>query len=287
MQIVRKFLPLSLVFMAACSTQSQVPNPNLLRPNLQAQSTKRAIPKPPVTVITSPNQNDRPDGTKISAIVLHHTASQGSANAVGRFFQNPAVKVSSHFVVDRTGYLVEPVSEEGRSWHAGRSTFQGQGNVNDFSIGIEICNVGDSQEPYPDAQYDSTIKLVAYLMDKYEIPVTGITRHRDIGIPAGRKIDTSNNFSMERVFAGVTALREGTYQSPPAKAPIAVNIPDFIEVKVSNGQSFEDLADIYLDVPERAKELAELNPVVASRGLRAGDTVRIPTDYAYYGIANN
>jgi len=284
MQIVRKFLPLSLAFMAACSTQSQL-NPNLRRPNnLQAQSTQRAIPKPPTKIIVSPNQNDRPADAKISAIVLHHTATSGTADAVGRFFQNPKAKVSSHYIVDRTGYLIEPVSEEARSWHAGRSSFQGQGNVNDFSIGIEICNVGDSLEPYPDAQYDSIIKLVAYLMDKYNIPVSGITRHRDIGLPAGRKIDTSNNFSMERVFEGVAALRAGTYQSPPAKPPVSVNLPEFIEVTAPSGQSFEDLADIYLDVPARAEELAALNPTIASRGLRAGDTVRIPLTYAYYGI---
>lgn len=287
MQIVRKFLPLSLVFIAACSTQSQVPNPNLVRPNLQAQNANRAIPKPPTTVIHSPNQNERPADAKITAIVMHHTATKGSANAVGKFFQDPTAKVSSHYVVDRTGYLVEPVAEEGRAWHAGNSSFQGQGNVNNFSIGIEICNVGDSLEPYPDAQYDSLIKLTAYLMEKYNIPVSGLTRHRDIGLPAGRKIDTSNNFSMERVIAGVTALRAGNYQAPPARPPVAVNLPDFIEVKAANGQSFEDLADIYLDVPARAKEIAALNPSIASRGLRTGDTVRIPLNYSYYGISDN
>ena len=167
-----------------------------------------------------------------------------------------------------------------RSWHAGNSTFQGVGNVNDYSIGIEICNLGDSQEPYSDAQYDGLIQLMAYLVDRYDIPVDRITRHRDIAIPAGRKIDTSNNFSVERVIDGIQAVRQGTYRSPQNMSqPNTAALPDVREVVIPTNLTLEDLADIYLDNPARVVEVQAMNPQFSESAIiPAGTRVRIPNN---------
>lgn len=269
-------LLLASLTLAACAfgTQTQLPG------GLRSFGVQRNLAKPDVITTTSPNQNDRPDGARISAIVLHHTATTDSARQVAAFFANPKAQVSSHYIVDRTGYIVQPVPDNLRSWHAGRSEFLGKSNVNDFSIGIEICNVGDSLEPYSDVQYDAVIRLVAWLVEEYHIPLTSITRHRDVAIPAGRKIDTSNNFSVARVVDGVKAMMAGTYAPPVQNAPqTPVQVPAFKEVTVSaNEKTMADLADIYLDAPSRAAEIQQLNPQIQPNALKPGQKVKLPTN---------
>jgi hypothetical protein len=242
------------------------------------------IPKPEVIEMISPNQNERPEGAVINTIVLHHTAGAGSAKAVGKFFATPESKVSSHYIVDRTGYVVQSVEDSFRAWHAGKSAFNGIDNVNNFSIGIEICNLGDNIEPYPDVQYDSVIRLVAYLVKTYGVPFANITRHRDVALPPGRKVDTSDNFSVQRVLDGVQALLNGTYEPPVPVTPPAVNLPAFREIKVKKGEnSFFDLADIYLDNENRWQELKAVNPHIKNpNSIPTGTKVKIPTDYSYF-----
>jgi N-acetylmuramoyl-L-alanine amidase len=211
-------LLLSSLALSACALMPNPLNQPLNRsnnPTLNAQSRSvRSVLRPDVLQMPSPNHNERPANAKINTIVLHHTAMAGDARAVARFFANPKAGASSHYIVDRDGSLVQPVADDRRSWHAGKSEFNGVGDVNNFSIGIEICNVGDSQEPYSDAQYDGIIRLVGWLVQTYQVPLNQITRHRDVAVPKGRKIDTSNNFSVERVVTGVRALFKWLLCSP-------------------------------------------------------------------------
>jgi hypothetical protein len=162
--------------------------------------------RPEMLVIESPNRDERLGGANdVSAIVLHHTASAADAQRIAMFFSRPASQVSSNYVVGKDGTLVRCVPDTHASWHAGRSTFLGRENVNQFSLGIEICNLGDDVDPYPDSQYASLGRLLAYLMVTHGITWEGVTRHRDIAIPAGRKIDTSNNFSLVALQRAVAA----------------------------------------------------------------------------------
>ncbi|MGV3526396.1 MAG: N-acetylmuramoyl-L-alanine amidase [Candidatus Sericytochromatia bacterium] len=266
--------------LAACSSSAPISRPGAA---FQANNARAVLPKPPVRQHPSPNQNERPAGAGISAIVLHHTAMAENADDVARFFARPNAKVSSHYVVDRTGYIVQPVDDNLRSWHAGNSQLNGKPDVNSFSIGIEICNLGDSVEPYSDAQYDGLIRLVGYLVTRYQVPVANIVRHRDIAVPAGRKIDTSNNFSVQRVLDGVRALQNGTYVSPPPSAQTpAPNVSSFKEVSVQVGQThMRDLADIYLNNAERWVEIQALNPQLSPE-LQPGTRVKLPTTLAFY-----
>lgn len=280
------FAPLGICLaLVACAT----PGFRNLAPNtgLQAFQTRRApVPAPELMVIPSPNQTPRSEGVRPDTIVLHHTATAGTAERVARFFTRPDAKVSAHYIVDRTGYIVRSVPDNMASWHAGRSEFKGRPNVNDFSIGIEICNLGDSIEPYPDAQYDALIKLVAWLVQTHQISLDNITRHRDIAVPAGRKIDTSNNFSVRRLMDGVQAVLAGTYVTPPNMQPPAppLDAPQWRTVRVQPGQqTFEDLADVYLDNPQRAVEIAALNPELRENTqIPLGQLIRLPNTLDYW-----
>lgn len=283
---MRKFASALLaggLLVSACSTARPLfpqNGPGMRAPQARFQQFNKPgkIPAPDVIEIPSPNSNPRPAGQKITAIVLHHTASAANARNIGKFFARKGVGVSAHYTVDRTGYIVRSVADHLRSWHAGRSVFQGEGNVNNYSIGIEICNLGDSKDPYPNAQYDGLIKLVAHLVDRYDIPLERITRHRDISVPAGRKIDTSNNFSVDRLLRGVQQVLDGSYQSPDQLPPQPIEYPAYLTVSVTpETSSFKDLADVHLDNENRWIEIQAANPELPDTGLQPGQQVRIPT----------
>lgn len=279
---LKKILALSVSGILVYSCSQNTNNEQLLNnapQSISIYSDSVKLDKPSMTEVPSPNKNPRPSGAQINTIVLHHTASKSSANATANFFTDPAAKVSAHYTVDRTGYIVQSVKDAEASWHAGKSEFNGVQNVNDFSIGIEISNVGDNVEAYPDVQYDSIIKLVSYLVKTYNIPLANITRHRDVCTPPGRKTDTSNNFSTSKVIDGVKSVLRGEY-NPELKPSKPVTLPNSIPVTTTKNMTLEDLADVYLDNEVRANEIAYLNPKLeGSEIVKEGTVVKIPTDY--------
>jgi hypothetical protein len=146
-----------------------------------------------VEFIQSPHYNHRPVGARIWAIVIHATANS-SINGVIEWFTNPASLVSAHYNVGKDGRIVQMAREDQRAWHAGKSVWKDVESVNDYSIGIELVNRNDGQDPYPEAQYEVCVKLCKYLVAKYGIQVEDIMGHLDISLtgktdPAGFDLD--------------------------------------------------------------------------------------------------
>lgn len=155
----------------------------------------------------SPNFNERPAGSKPSLLVVHNISlppGQFGGDAIERFFCNQLdpsahpyfqsiadLKVSSHLMIRRDGAALQFVSLLDRAWHAGRSSFQGEDECNDFSIGIELEGTDDT--PYTDAQYDQLATLASLIMVAWpEITRERITGHSDIA--PGRKTDPGPAF---------------------------------------------------------------------------------------------
>ncbi len=85
------------------------------------------------------------------------------------------LRASAHLLVRRDGRLVQFVSFNQRSWHAGKSVWQGREACNDYSIGIE-CE-GTDELPYETAQYAALRELLPMLLGAYP----GITPERIVG----------------------------------------------------------------------------------------------------------
>lgn len=124
------------------------------------------------------NFGERPAGMAIDAIVLHATA--GSLAGTLAWFANPASQVSAHYVVAKNGQVYQMVQESKRAHHAGASRYRGREDWNDFSIGIEIVNQNDGVDPYPADQFETMVKLVSYLVDKYHVPPELLVTHADV-----------------------------------------------------------------------------------------------------------
>lgn len=156
--------------------------------------TFAAVPQPwsnpgylQVWWVDSPNFGRRPDSAVIDTVVVHHTANDSLEGTVKWFF-NPESQVSAHYTIGQDGSIVQQVLTWQRAWHAGVSRdVEGRDNLNDFSIGIELVNIGDGKTPYPEAQLNALAFLIESLKRRH--PLRYITSHRFVAQPAGRKPD--------------------------------------------------------------------------------------------------
>lgn len=74
-------------------------------------------------------------------VIVHDTASRLTKGSAAQYLRT-ASNVSVHFVIERDGTIEQQVPLNRAAWHAGRSSFNGRGGCNGFSIGIEIVNPG-------------------------------------------------------------------------------------------------------------------------------------------------
>lgn len=146
-----------------------------------------------VAWIESPNYNARPVDALVDTIVLHHTAGPTTSSCV-RWFENTESQVSAHYVVGKDGSIIQMVMPFYRAWHAGVSRDpRGKENLNNFTVGIEIVNVGNGQDPYPPDQVMAVRLLCGYLCRyKYRNQIVQILSHEYIAVPPGRKNDPIN-----------------------------------------------------------------------------------------------
>src|SRR5574340_476968 len=84
-------------------------------------------------------------------IVIHYTGDNSCQGAVS-WLTSLRSGVSAHLVVDKDGTVYQLLPFNVVGWHAGRSQYNGQANVNAFSIGIENVGIGDE---WPDAQVEA------------------------------------------------------------------------------------------------------------------------------------
>jgi N-acetylmuramoyl-L-alanine amidase len=178
-----------------------------------------------VKVMPTPNKSG---ALKPRLVVVHDTAGRLDHMTSVAWLRNPQASASAHFVVGMKGEIVQLASCLVKTWHAGKSSYRGEQNVNDFAIGIEIANPGRlgttpgakkarasfGQEfdiaahriafaetpehgrgwwmPYPDAQLQAVLDLCMAIRDRYNI--TNVATHWEIS--PGRKFDTNPLFPL-------------------------------------------------------------------------------------------
>ena len=154
--------------------------------------------------IDSPNFGPRPDNASIDLIVLHAISlppGQYGGPEIEAFFTNTlnwdahpyfqqirGMAVSAHFVIRRTGEVLQFVSCDDRAWHAGTSHYRGRDNCNDDGIGIEL--EGLEGNTFTPEQYTQLQKLCEDIAIAY--PIAHIAGHEHIA--PGRKQDPGAGF---------------------------------------------------------------------------------------------
>ena len=160
-------------------------------------------------MIETPSPNFDTRTLPISMIVLHYTGMPNAADAIARLTDAEA-KVSSHYLIAEDGQVMRLVAEENRAWHAGKSHWRQIDDVNSASVGIEIVNPGHEfgYRPFPDAQIEALIPLMADIQARYAITRGNIVGHSDIA-PA-RKQDPGELFPWARLAKVRLALPRPT-----------------------------------------------------------------------------
>lgn len=148
----------------------------------------------------SPNCDARPQGRGIDMLVLHYTGMESGAAALARLC-DPAAKVSAHYMIEEDGTVYLLVPEERRAWHAGISAWEGERNLNDCSIGIELVNPGHEfgYRPFPAPQIARLARLAADILSRHRVPPWRLLGHSDVA-PA-RKEDPGELFPWAHLAA--------------------------------------------------------------------------------------
>ncbi|MEN9452895.1 MAG: hypothetical protein RLZZ369_1954 [Pseudomonadota bacterium] len=157
--------------------------------------------------VPSPNFGPRPANMPIDMVVVHSISlppgeyggpeveqlftNQLDWSAHPYFEQIRGAEVSAHFYIRRDGELIQFVSVLDRAWHAGRSTWQGRDNCNDFSIGVELEGLED--HPFDPPQYETLQKLIMALTQQW--PITTVVGHEHVA--PGRKNDPGKAFDWD------------------------------------------------------------------------------------------
>jgi N-acetylmuramoyl-L-alanine amidase len=131
-------------------------------------------------------------------IVLHYTGMRTGEAALGRL-RDPEARVSAHYMVEEDGRVFALVPEARRAWHAGKSFWRGETDINARSIGVEIVNPGHEfgYRPFPDAQIAAVIELVADVRSRWAIDDARILGHSDVA--PERKEDPGELFPWKRL----------------------------------------------------------------------------------------
>ncbi len=165
--------------------------------------------------------DQRPAGTVIDLLLLHHTASGGGPKAIVDYWKGlrSPKRTSAHYVVGKDGLIIIAVPEQCRAWQAGASSWHGESDVNNFSIGVEICNLGDGKDPYPDRQLWSLAWLCRSIMHNNPAITLGplkhwgdgrfesmgdITEHEAVSLSG--KVDLKPNFPWQKLHDWIVSL---------------------------------------------------------------------------------
>ena len=153
--------------------------------------------------IASPNHGERRAPGPPNSLILHYTG-MPTGEAALRQLLDPASEVSAHYLIWEDGAIDQLVAEDRRAWHAGRSRWKGETDINSASIGVEMVNPGhDSGSPaFPDSQIAATIALARDLCSRWRIRPERVLAHSDVA-PA-RKRDPGEAFPWATLWrAGV------------------------------------------------------------------------------------
>ena len=171
-------------------------------------------------VVKSENFDER-----IRYIVIHYT-SENFEDSLRLLTKKSVYPVSSHYLIPQKGDPTYPghrlrthilVDERDRAWHAGRSRWSDQINLNHTSIGIELVNMSGCEKPiqglgnseefydschfreFDDEQISLLVELLTSIHQRYpDLKPINIVGHSDIA--TDRKVDPGPTFPWKRLY---------------------------------------------------------------------------------------
>ena len=134
----------------------------------------------------------------IRFIIIHYTGMKKESDAIKRLCDSKS-EVSSHYFIKKEGKILNLVPDLYEAWHAGKSSWRNLNSLNKYSIGVEINNPGHDHgyRKFSNNQIFTLIKLLKYLVKKYNIKKQNILGHSDIS--PDRKKDPGEKFPWNKL----------------------------------------------------------------------------------------
>ncbi len=149
------------------------------------------------------------NGHKVVAIVDH--IMDGTLAGTDAWFKNPKSVASAHFGIGKDGTIHQYVDVDDAAWANGRvrnpswSLLKPVHNPNLYTVSIE--HEGRPGDIMPEAQYQATLRLHRYLIDRFKLPVN---RDTIIGHYRIDSVNKSNcpgpTFPWDRLFKDLTHI---------------------------------------------------------------------------------
>lgn len=178
-------------------------------------------------------------------LVFHYVGAQSSTaknNAV--YFNGGDRQASAHYFVD-DNEIWQSVEDTWGAWHIG-NTRTAANNQN--SIGIEMCCMGPNLL-VTEATEKNAIELGAYLMKKYNIPMSNVESHYSVTLKGKLCPNFANTSRWDNLKAKLQAALNGSNSS--ASAPVTDVL---YRVKLANGEQIGAFRSL-----DNAKNLAQIN----------------------------
>ena len=150
----------------------------------------------------------------IDCIVVHVTEGQFWGSV--RWLKSPRAHASSHFIVSRTGKIVQLVHTSDIAWHAGNW------RTNVESVGIEHEGFTYGPDGFTTAQYRNSARLAAWIARRALMPIDRrhIIGHAQVPAPggglggSGHHTDPGPHWNWNRYLTLVRAFAHGTAGKP-------------------------------------------------------------------------
>ena len=144
------------------------------------------------------NYSSRKKNKTVKYIILHYTGMKNLQSAYGRLI-SPLSDVSAHYLVSKEGKIYNLLCPKFKAWHAGKSQWKKDKNLNNNSIGIELENKGHDHgyTKFTSKQYGSLKELINFLKINYRLNDECILFHSDIS--PNRKKDPGEKFNLDKI----------------------------------------------------------------------------------------
>ena len=118
-------------------------------------------------IVENLTQNYSRKTRKIKYVIIHYTGMQSEIESIKRL-KDPKSKVSAHYLISVSGKVIQLVKDNDVAWHAGKSRWKNDKNLNTLSLGIELQNKGHKQKypSFPKKQINSLVLLLSKLKKK-------------------------------------------------------------------------------------------------------------------------
>ena len=134
----------------------------------------------------------------VKYIVIHYTGMKNLKLAYKKLSDKNS-NVSAHYLISRNGIIFNLLCPKYKAWHAGKSKWRNNTNINEYSIGIELENKGHDfgYSNFSKKQYKLLRNLIFFLKSNFNILDKNIIFHSDIS--PNRKSDPGEKFFIHKI----------------------------------------------------------------------------------------